>query len=127
MPGSRLTSLPLSSFLVTKDNECFWNSEMVKDFEKRFPLGHWSFLVPAEEEISVERTITTLKDSGIQRRLPLSKKADMQCSQLSSVLGRDSCKRKVDDVRFTSALNLRTQSLWFAQFTLQMSRIGVMK
>ena len=28
--------------------ECFSNSEQVKDFAKRFPLGHWSFLGPGE-------------------------------------------------------------------------------
>ena len=30
--------------------ECFPNSHRVKDFAKRFPLGHWSVLGPGEEK-----------------------------------------------------------------------------
>ena len=31
--------------------ECFSNSEKVKGFAKRVPLGHWSFLGPGEENV----------------------------------------------------------------------------
>ena len=29
---------------------CFSNSELVRDYAKRFPLGHWCFLSPGEKE-----------------------------------------------------------------------------
>ena len=31
-------------------DECFSSSENVKDFAKKIPLGHWSFLGPGEQE-----------------------------------------------------------------------------
>ena len=30
--------------------ECFSNPDMVRDYAKKFMLGHWSFLTPGEEE-----------------------------------------------------------------------------
>ena len=70
---------------MSKLNECISNSEEVKDFAKRFPLGHLSFLGLGEEENGMERKITNLKDSGILLQmswLPISKTADIQHSEL---------------------------------------------
>ena len=59
-PGQKFRGFSMSSHLHvhvndinwTKTghcNECFSNSEEVKIFAKRFPLGHWSFFGPGEE------------------------------------------------------------------------------
>ena len=66
-------------------NDCFSNSEQVKDFAKRCPLGHWSFLAPGEAEkwYGTERTSTNLKDNGIPLQMPwwpISKTADIRAS-----------------------------------------------
>ena len=118
-------------------NESFSKSEKVKDFAKRFPLGHWSFLGQGDEENGMERTITNLKDSAIllqMSRLPISKTVHIQYSELPVRWTGILEKRKVDDVRFTSVLNLRTQIFfYFALFTMhiisvstEQSRVGVM-
>ena len=64
----------------------FSNSEMVRDYARKVPLGHPSFLGPGEEEENdMERTITNMKDSGILLQmslLPISKTADIQSSEL---------------------------------------------
>ena len=59
------------------------NLKRVRDYARKCPLGHWSFLAPGEEDNGTERTITNLNDSGISlqiSRLPISKKADIQSS-----------------------------------------------
>ena len=50
----------------TKKGNLQWmsTSEKIRDFAKRCPWGHWSFLCLGEED-SMERTITNLKDSGL--------------------------------------------------------------
>ena len=59
-PGQKFRGFSMSSHLHvhvddinwTKTghcNECLSNSEEVKIFAKRFPLGHWSFFGPGEE------------------------------------------------------------------------------
>ena len=65
--------------------ECLSNPETVRNFARKFPLGHGSFLGSGEEEKGMERKITNLKDSGIllQRSwFPISETADIQSSEL---------------------------------------------
>ena len=75
----------------------------------------------------MERTITNLKDNGILLQmswLPISKTADIQYSELPVRWIGDSWRRQVDDVRFTSARNVRTRNFFFfARFTLQTSSV----
>ena len=107
---------------------------MVKNVAKRFPLGDWSFLGPGEEENLMEGTITNLKDSLLQMSWQtISRTVDIQYSELPVRWIVDFRERKVNDVRFTSALNLRTQIFYLAQFFPQIrsvstwqQRIGVM-
>ena len=62
----------------------FSNSPKIKDYAKRLPVRHWSFLGPGDEESGTERTTTNLKDNGIPLPMswyPNSKIADIQSSE----------------------------------------------
>ena len=105
-------------------------------FCKKISVGTWSLLGPGEEEkwhgthyykpegqwnTTAGVMVADFKDSG------------HPVFRASSALDRRFLKKKMDDARFTSVLNLRTQSFYFAQFILQVSsafteqsRIGVM-
>ena len=56
--------------------ECFSNSEMMQDYARKFPFGHWSFLGPGEEE----KWYGTRRCHGCQfRRQPTSILQSFQC------------------------------------------------
>ena len=103
-------------------DECSSNSEKVKDFAKRFPLGHWSFLGPGEEENGMERTVTNLKDSGTTA-------ADVMVANLedsghrvfraSSALDRGFLKEKVGKRTIRSSGDMSNAKLLFHTHTLQ--------
>ena len=64
--------------------DCISNSKEVRDYSKRFQLGHWSFLGLGEEENCADRTHTNLKHNGIlllRSWYPISNMADIQSSE----------------------------------------------
>ena len=79
--------------------ECCSDSEVVKDYAKKFPLGHWSVLGLGVQEkwYGTQNYITNLKDSGIllqMSRSPISKTADLPVFRASSALDRGFLKKK---------------------------------
>ena len=64
--------------------ECVSSSDMVRDYAKKFRLGHWSFLGLGEEEI-VWLTFCKLEGQCFPLLMswsPISKTADIQSSEL---------------------------------------------